>query len=384
MRNLQFIFFFGIVFSLHFLINLYIFTKGLRSFESGSQLRLCYSIGFWTLALSYFAGRLLEKLYLSYLSDLLTWIGSFWLAAMLYLFLIVLFIDVLRLINHFVPFFHHLGIFTQKPYLLTIGIAVFVFLLLLGGHINSIYPRVRTIELQKQITDANPKEIKIVLATDIHLGTIISTKRVRRIVELINKQQADLVLFAGDIVDEDLAPVIRQNLGAILGEIKPALGVYGITGNHEYIGGADAAVEYLSEHGIIMLQDEMLQITDQIVVAGRNDLSSNRFNAEKRKPLTEILANVSNNQFVIVMDHQPSKIFEAVDAGADLVLSGHTHHGQLWPLNYITQAMFSVSWGLKRFENTTAYVSSGVGSWGPPVRIGNKPEIVLFTLKFEN
>ncbi len=384
MRNLQFIFFFGIVFSLHFLINLYIFTKGLRSFESGSQLRLCYSIGFWTLALSYFAGRLLEKLYLSYLSDLLTWIGSFWLAAMLYLFLIVLFIDVLRLINHFVPFFHHLGIFTQKPYLLTIGIAVFVFLLLLGGHINSIYPRVRTIELQKQITDANPKEIKIVLATDIHLGTIISTKRVRRIVELINKQQADLVLFAGDIVDEDLAPVIRQDLGAILAEIKPALGVYGITGNHEYIGGADAAVEYLSEHGIIMLQDEMLQITDQIVVAGRNDLSSNRFNAEKRKPLTEILANVSNNQFVIVMDHQPSKIFEAVDAGADLVLSGHTHHGQLWPLNYITQAMFPISWGLKRFENTTAYVSSGVGSWGPPVRIGNKPEIVLFTLKFEN
>ncbi len=230
----------------------------------------------------------------------------------------------------------------------------------------------------------NPEEIKLVLATDIHLGTIISTKRVRRIVELINKQQADLVLFAGDIVDEDLTPVIRQNLGAILSEIKPPLGLYGITGNHEYIGGAHAAVEYLSKHGIVMLQDEMLQITDQIVVVGRNDLSSNRFNTKKRKPLTEILTSVSKNQFVIVMDHQPSKIFEAVEAGADLVLSGHTHHGQLWPLNYITQAMFPISWGLKRFENTTAYVSSGVGSWGPPVRIGNKPEIVVFTLKFVN
>jgi predicted MPP superfamily phosphohydrolase len=384
MRIAQFIIFFSIVLSVHLLVNYYIFIRGLRTFDQGSMLRQLYSIGFWALAASFFVGRFLERFYLSYLSDFFTWAGSFWLAAMLYLFLTVFLIDLLRLLNLAVPvlawtkntFIH------THPHYLTICIAASVFLLVLAGHFNAIYPRVRQLNIDASKTTNIPANLRIVLATDIHLGTIIGPKRVSRIINLINKQNPDLVLLAGDIVDEDLAPVIKQNLGKILGSIKAPLGVIGATGNHEYIGGVDQATAYLSKHGITMLRDTAIAINDRLWVIGRNDIESNRFGDLKRASLSQIMQQIPDEAFTIVLDHQPKAYTEAQENGVDLILSGHTHHGQMWPLNYITSAMFPLSWGYKKFDEMHAYVSSGVGSWGPPVRIGNVPEVVVIELKY--
>ena len=383
MRLIQFIIFFGLVLTLHLLVNYYIFIRGLRTFEQGSLLRQLYTLGFWTLAASFFVGRALERVYLSHLSDLFTWAGSFWLAAMLYLFLAVFVIDLLRLLNLAVPVLAWTkNTFIQThPHYLTIGIALGVFLLVLGGHINAIFPRVNRVSIAHN-TRPDADTLRIVLATDIHLGTIVGPNRVRRMVNRINAQQPDLVLLAGDIVDEDLAPVIRQNLGQILGSIDAPLGVIGSTGNHEYIGGADEATAYLTQHNIIMLRDTAMAINDKLWVIGRNDIESNRFVGELRKPLSEIVQQIPEGAFTIVLDHQPRAYNEAMQNGVNLILSGHTHHGQLWPLNYITSAMFPLSWGYKQFGAMHAYVSSGVGSWGPPVRIGNVPEIVVIELKY--
>jgi len=95
------------------------------------------------------------------------------------------------------------------------------------------------------------------------------------------------------------------------------------------------------------------------------------------------MAGVDKDYPVILMDHQPFRLEEAVSNGADLQLSGHTHHGQLWPFNHITSAIFEVSWGYRQIGRTHVYVSSGVGTWGPPVRVGNRPEIVHLTLLFD-
>ncbi len=384
MRIIQFIIFFGIVLTVHLLVNYYIFIRGLRTFEQGSLLRQIYTIGFWTLAASFFVGRMLERIYLSHLSDLFTWAGSFWLAAMLYLFLAVFVIDLLRLLNLVVPVLSwtkHTFIQTY-PHYLTIGIASASFLLVLAGHINAIYPRIKKLEITASSADKPHDSIRIVLATDIHLGTIVGTKRVSRIVSRINEQQPDLVLLAGDIVDEDLAPVIRQNLGQILGSIRAPLGVIGSTGNHEYIGGADEATAYLESHGIVMLRDSAKAINDRLWIIGRNDIEGIRFGGAQRKPLADIIQSIPAEAFTILLDHQPRAYAEAKENGIDLILSGHTHHGQMWPLNYITSAIFPISWGYGKFGDMHAYVSSGVGSWGPPVRIGNVPEIVLIHLNY--
>jgi hypothetical protein len=188
--------------------------------------------------------------------------------------------------------------------------------------------------------------------------------------------------LAGDIVDEDLAPVIHNDLGRSLKKLKAPLGVFAITGNHEYIGGAEAAVKYLEEHGIRMLRDTSVKISESFWLAGRNDRDSRRFSAKERKGLDKVLEGVDLSLPVILMDHQPFNLQQVADAGVDFQLSGHTHHGQLWPFNYITNAIYELSWGYKQKGDSHFYVSSGYGGWGPPVRTGNRPEILDIYITF--
>jgi uncharacterized protein len=385
MRIVQFLIFFGIVLTVYSLINYYIFSRGLRTFEAGNPLRPWYIVGFIALSASFILGRVLEKVYLSHLSDLFTWAGSFWLAAMLYLFLIVLVVDLVRLADYFFPFLHHTAdiLLFRKPYLITISAAATVFLLVLAGHINAISPVIREVKIKTGKPSPQYSTLTIAMASDIHLGTIVGKKRIEHIVDKINSLDADIILLAGDIVDEDLAPVIHQNLGNTLSELKAPLGVFAVTGNHEYIGGAEKAVAYLQNHGIKILSDTAIKLFDNLHLAGREDFESRRYEGFTRKSISEIMRDIPDEAFTIMMDHQPVAITEASEAGVGLLLCGHTHHGQLWPLNFVTDAVFLHSYGLGQFGKTMVYVSNGVGSWGPPVRIGNRPEIVRITLQFE-
>jgi len=119
------------------------------------------------------------------------------------------------------------------------------------------------------------------------------------------------------------------------------------------------------------------------VLAGREDRQRQSMTGKSRKPIAEILAGMDKEYPIILLDHQPFKLDESVQAGVDLQISGHTHHGQFWPLNLFTNAIYELSWGYEKRGNTSFYVSNGYGTWGPPVRIGNRPEIILIRLKNE-
>ncbi|MBU1010217.1 MAG: metallophosphoesterase [Bacteroidetes bacterium] len=384
MRILQFLVFFSIVLTVYGLVNYYIFIRGLHTFPSGNSLRGWYIAGFWFIASAFILGRILERFYLSPVTDFFTWMGSFWLAAMLYLFLAVVFIDLLRVIDYFVPFLGQLKqlLMISKPYYLSIALASGVFLLVLGGHVNAILPRVKQLRLDFSKQLSSREQLRIAMVSDVHLGTIVGKRRISRIVDMINALKPDIILIAGDLVDEDLAPVIRRDLGATLTKLYAPLGVFGVTGNHEYIGGAPQAVDYLQKHGITMLSDTVVPLFDKVFLGGREDYESRRFAGKTRKKLSAFTQNLPEDRFLILMDHQPIAINEAKEAGTGLLLSGHTHDGQLWPLNYLTTAIFQNAYGLKQFGAMYSYVSNGVGSWGPPVRIGNRPEIVEITLHF--
>jgi hypothetical protein len=225
------------------------------------------------------------------------------------------------------------------------------------------------------------EEISIAVASDLHLGTIVARRMARKIIQRINSVKPDLILLAGDVVDEDLGPMIRFNLGECLRELQAPMGVYAVTGNHEYIGGVEKACQYLEEHGIRVLRDEWIRLGNGLQVVGREDHDKFRFTGQKRRTLADILEGVDRSFPVILMDHQPFSLQEAEFNRIDLSLSGHTHHGQLWPLNHITKAIYEVSWGYKKKSDTHYYISCGVGTWGPPVRIGNRPEILELILK---
>jgi predicted MPP superfamily phosphohydrolase len=338
---------------------------------------------FWILATSFVIGRFWERSGNYGASALLVWIGSFWLAAILYLFLMVAAIDLLRLVNVVVPVFPEA--LTANPQqtkrIAFLTVAAICILAVGGGFLNARSPRVRRMSFDIDGKLVNGKTLTLAVASDIHLGTIVCKSRLETIVGTINSLQPDIILLPGDVVDEDLEPVIRQNLGETLRKLSARYGVFGVTGNHEYFGGVEPACAYLTEHGITMLRDSATTIEGVASLVGREDLSYNRAYGKRRKELKDVMNGVHRSLPVILMDHQPFHLEDAEKNGVDLQLSGHTHHGQLWPLNYVTKAVYELSWGYVRKGATHVYVSCGVGTWGPPVRTGNTPEILHITLR---
>jgi hypothetical protein len=385
MKKINFVIFFSIALSVYALINYYIF---IREWEAGgfqSTWRTVYVAAFLLLSISFIAGRILERVTLSWFSSTLVLLGSFWLAAMVYFLLFAFAIDIIRLLNFIVPFFP--SFLTVNPErtkeITSFAIIVVVLVIVLGGYINARTPIIKTLELSISKNGRTIKSLNIAVASDIHLGTIVCKSKLERIVQHINSLNPDLVLLPGDVVDEDIGPVIRNNLGETLRKIRSKYGVFAITGNHEYIGGVEPACRYLAEHGITMLRDASVKIGDGLYVVGREDISIRGFTGKTRKPLSELMAEVDKSYPVILMDHQPFRLAEAEANGVDLQLSGHTHHGQLWPFNLITKKVYELSWGYKKKGSTHYYVSCGVGTWGPPIRTGNRPEIINIKLQFE-
>ncbi|TSA26253.1 MAG: metallophosphoesterase [Bacteroidetes bacterium] len=384
MKTITLIIFFSIVLVVYGAVNTYIFVRGLQAIPSGSHCRGWFSVLFWFIASTFILARVLERVHPSHLTAVFTWIGSFWLGFMLFFFLAVVIIDLARVLNsllHFLPSSWYSDPGQTKLVILWIVLGLSV-LYIVTGFLNARIPRIRELDLTISKPHARPGEMTVVMASDIHLGTIIASRKANRLVKKINAMHPDLVLFAGDIVDEDLAPVINYNLGEALCRIQSRLGVYAITGNHEYIGGVASAVHYLEDHGIRMLRDTAVLVDEQLYLVGRDDRDKSRFIGQPRKELEEIMVSVDTTYPVIVLDHQPFNLAKHATMGIDLQLSGHTHHGQLWPFNFITDAIYELSWGYKKIGNTHFYVSCGYGTWGPPLRLGNQPEVVKINLRF--
>ena len=384
MKSSMFLIFFSIVLLIYGSMNYYVYIHGLQAVPAGSPYRTPYKWIFLIASSAYIIGRVLERIWLSPVSDVFTWIGSFWLAAILYLFIFAILIDLVRLAHLVVPY----PVFIAKDYaaaklLLLAGIIGVVVIIVIAGHINALSPRIKRLDLTVHKNAGTLRNLNIVMISDIHMGTIIGPRRLSAIVTKVNALSPDLILIVGDAVDEDLAPVIRHNLGANLENLKAPLGVYAITGNHEYIGGAEAAVAYLLKHGIKVLRDSIVLVNESFYLAGREDRDKERFSGKKRMTVEALLKDIDHNRPIILLDHQPFNLGDAEKAGVDLQLSGHTHHGQLWPANYIANAIYEVSWGYLLKGNTHFYVSSGIGSWGPPVRTGNRPEIVDIHITFD-
>ncbi len=378
-RTVIFILVASLIFSIYGLANYYIFIRGLHALRLTGGVRISYIVVFTFLAVSFIAAMFLERADIIALGKPLSWIGSFWLAAFVYFLLILAAIDLTRLANHFIHFFPSFmtSYRAHAANITAISVISLVAAVVIYGFINAHIIRVRTFDINVPKQAGGRKNVNIVMASDIHLSSIINNGRIRAIVDRINSLSPDIVLLPGDILDGDLNPVVRQNLGEGLRQIKAPLGVYAVTGNHEYIGGVEKACKYIGDHGVKLLRDSTAFIDGSFYVVGREDRS-----ARKRTPLSELMSGVDKKYPVILMDHQPFHLEEGEANGVDLQLSGHTHYGQMWPFNYITKMVYELAYGYLVKGTTHIYVSSGVGTWGPPVRIVANPEIAQFRLTF--
>lgn len=286
-------------------------------------------------------------------------VGNTWLIAFLYLLLIFLVADLATL-------FHLLPKTFLRDSVAGLGtvLGLVALILTLGGfHYHHKYREEMTI-----VTD-NPleKSLTVVLASDLHIGYHNRKPELARWVNLINAEKPDLILFGGDVIDLSLRPVIEGNFQEEFHRLEAP--VMTVLGNHEFYGDLARAQQFFKDADIQLLKDSVAHFRG-VDIIGRNDRTS-----RERADLKDLAKGLEG--FTIVLDHQPYHLEEAEQAGIDFQFSGHTHRGQVWPLSWATDAMYEKAWGHHSRGNTQYYVSSGLGIWGPKIRIGTRSEYLV-------
>lgn len=241
--------------------------------------------------------------------------------------------------------------------------------------------------------------LNVVLIADLHLGYNIGCRQMEKMVEKINAQNPDLVVVAGDIFDNEYEALDDPDrLAAVLREIQSKYGVYACYGNHDIeekilagftFGGKEkkeSTIEmdsFLEDAGFTLLRDEYVLIDHSFYLYGRPDYERPGRGIDERKDPQEITADMDLSLPVLVIDHEPRELQELADAGVDADLCGHTHDGQLFPGNLTIKLLWENAYGYLRKENMHNIVTSGVGLFGPNMRVGTKSEICDITMHFE-
>ncbi len=382
--NLRFLMFFGIFFFIYALIHYYIGVRGWQFVNgcfSNPMLRWYWIIFVAFLSISYPLGRFLANMLPHDLGRIMIVFGSYWLAIMYYLMIMLLAIDVIRVLDRWT------GILptTITPVKVGLSVIIVVTAIVIYGAWNANHPIIKDYEVTLNKKSGSLETLQVVMVSDIHLGWINGLKQMKLMTDMINDLSPDLVLLPGDIIDEGIDLSTEQKIPEVIRTLHPDLGTYAIMGNHEYISGNAEKVEaYLQKAGVTVLRDEWIKINDSIYLIGRDDQSSGYYRGSPRQELSAIMEGIEKDKLpILLLDHQPSNLQLSEQAGIDLQLSGHTHRGQIWPNNYITQAVFEKDWGYLRKGNLQLIVSCGFGTWGPPIRIGNRPEILNIRIKFE-
>ena len=324
--------------------------------------KVCCSILFWLMSLLFIAVIMMRNVAMpQWLAKVMYIGGSSWLVVVLYMVLAFVITDVLRL---FVPMASH-------GYLWALCATL---ILLSYGYYNYRCPKVEQIEISLN-KPLKVDSLKVVAVSDIHLGLGTGKMTLKRYVELINKQNPDVVLIAGDLIDNSIKPVVENHMEEELNAINAPMGVYLVPGNHEYISGIEVCEDFLAKTNIKLLKDSIVELPCGVQIAGRDD----KFN-RRRMSLVHIVEKIDATKPIIMIDHQPYEVAKKDSLGVDIQISGHTYHGQVWPLNLLVDRMYEQSHGYKKWSNSHVYVSSGLSLWGPPFRIGTRSDMAVITI----
>ena len=377
--------FFAIVILFFGSVGYYLYNRISHTFSGTFLASRTFLILYIFLLSSFFLGKILENISMNFLSETLIRIGSYTLGFFLYALIAFLFFDLIRLIHRFIPIYPPFITENLAQVRIITGslMAVAITALVGYGIWNSFQPRVKTLEIQIDKKVEGLSALNIVAVSDIHLGTMVNKIKAQRLMSEINRLEPDLVIIAGDIVDDNVHAVKKYGLFEYFNQLNPRLGVYGIMGNHEYIGRSYSEIPYYEQNNIQMLIDSVKLIDDKFYLVGRDDIQAKAFFNRDRKSLESLTAGLNKEKPIILLDHQPYDLSGSEKEGIDFQFSGHTHHGQFWPINYITGAMFENDWGYLKKGNTHFYISCGYGTAGPPMRIGSHPEIVHVNMKFK-
>lgn len=292
-------------------------------------------------------------------------IGTSSLIILLYLFMLFVVLDLGRLF-HLVP-----ATFLKNSLWGSVAVFGIILVTFIYGGLHYHHKVRETITLTNGNSQKS-EEKTIVMMTDLHLGYHNQRPELHRWVELVNAENPDLILIAGDIIDRSIRPLEEQKMWEEFRQLKAP--VVACLGNHEYYAGQPNSLSFYEKAGIRLLRDEVLMLGD-LAIVGRDDRTN-----FKRKAVKALTVGIDSSKYVILLDHQPYRLEDAEQSGVDFQLSGHTHHGQVWPISWITESIYECAFGSHQRGNTCYYVSSGIGIWGGKFRIGTRSEYVVAKL----
>lgn len=366
--------FLGIVLSVWALEHAYLYRR-LSPFlgPRGSALRRAGLLAVLLAALLYPAGRVSARLFPGKTAYAMEFSGAVWMG---FLFLAVAFllaVDLVTLFGRWAPG----GLRALRLAALASSLLLGAFALVQGFRPPAV--TVRTLVLPGLPPALAGKTL--LQLSDLHLGTLLGRRWLSRLGETLAALKPDLLVVTGDLVDGHVPDV--EPLVPLLQGWRPPLGKYAVLGNHEFYGGAEKAAGLLRRAGFRVLRQEAVEAAPGLFLAGVDDLTARRQFRLGGDPLAEALAALPPGRPCILLSHSPLGAEEAAARGASAMLSGHTHAGQIWPFGLLVRIFYPRLWGAYTVGPLSLYVSRGTGTWGPPMRLFRRGEVVLFKLEPE-
>lgn len=288
---------------------------------------------------------------------------SIYTAIFIYVLMAVVLLDIICLIKK--------NIDKRK---LSLAVLSFTIVVIIYGFINAYIIDIKNYNIS---IDKNIESLKIVQISDTHYGSNMGKRMARQMVDKINAQNPDIVLYTGDFIDGNYEWISDPNgIADILTDINSKYGVYACWGNHDTFYDADKVKSFLDKANVKLLEDESELINDKFYIVGKYDSS----NSNNIKPVSELTKNIDKSKPIILISHRPEQLAETSECGVDIMLSGHTHNGQTFPFNLIMGNFWQNPYGLKEFGNMQSIVTSGVGLWGPTIRVGTNSEIAVISV----
>jgi predicted MPP superfamily phosphohydrolase len=312
-----------------------------------------------------------------FIGSILENISNYLLPFYLYLFLSVLTFDIFLLINLFIKVLS-----TEKRKSLRFRKYSFITILsvsalvVIAGAVNFRTIRTSGYRIEVPGKSSDLSNLRIAFVADFHIDAGTDIAFIQSFVRKIETISPDLMLYGGDIAEGHHTDKGMAEHEKLLHKINTRYGVFGVLGNHEYYRGQDEG-SFFDNAGIELLRDTILVIDNSFNLAGRLDS-----HFRNRKTAGEILQNAADSLPVILLDHRPTELAEVSKTNTDIQLSGHTHHGQMFPLNLITKKVYVLSHGYRKIENTHFFVTSGIRQWRFPVRTTARSEIMVVDVIF--
>jgi predicted MPP superfamily phosphohydrolase len=376
----SFAIFFSVVLSVYGGAHYYLYTWFIRWTKPTWHLRRIVALIFFFLVIAFPIARIMARYDLNSFNYVLTLVSYIWMGFSFYFFVLALGSDLILGVLKIFPFGSKPSIRPSLRFRRIQVACIAAGVLMIGGYALGEARNIRTTRLEISLSGLPPAMdgFSLVQVSDIHYGMLTENGKLSRIVDRINDLQPDVVVITGDLVDEGVSHM--EEMAFPLARLKSRQGIFAVTGNHEYYAGVDRAVAIMKKAGIRVLRNEKISLPGGLQLLGVDDPTGSRRVGNPSPDFEKLLSQLDPKKPSVLLYHQPIQFAKVASSGIGLQLSGHTHGGQLFPIILISRLIYPLTPGIRQGEKSYLYVSRGVGTWGPPMRLGSPPEITLIRL----